>query len=92
MNTRQPQAFLALHENRLSIEVKAGENRGVTLKHDNVVRRWTGPLDLKQPVSVKRMLPLEREWKAKDLGVAAFVQDLASGEVLQAASLPLCML
>lgn len=89
---RQPQAFIALYESRLSTSVRAGENRGATSEHDNVVRRWIGPLDPKQEAVVKRTLPLEREWKAKDLGVAAFVQNLANGEVLQAASLPLCSL
>ena len=89
-NAKQPQVFLALYESRLSSQVKAGENRGVTLKHDNVVRRWIGPIPLQEAGMVARTLPLERDWKPKDLGVAGFVQDTASGEVLQATALAAC--
>ena len=42
---KRPQAFVALYENGLVTEVKAGENRGATLRHDHVVRQWIGPLD-----------------------------------------------
>ena len=89
-NAKQPQAFLALYESRLSTEVKAGENRGSTLKHNHVVRRWIGPIPLKEAGMLARTLPLERDWKPKDLGVAGFVQDTASGEVLQATALAVC--
>lgn len=84
------QAFVALYENRLSTEVKAGENRGVTLRHDYVVREWVGPIEVKGAAELRRTLALERDWKPQDLGVAAFVQDAAGGEVLQATALPLC--
>jgi hypothetical protein len=40
---KDAQAFVALFENGLATDVKAGENRGVTLHHDFVVRRWLGP-------------------------------------------------
>jgi len=85
------QAFVALYENRLSTEVKAGENRGVTLRHDYVVREWVGPIEIKGAAELRRTLALERDWKPRDLGVAAFVQDAAGGEVLQATALPLCV-
>ncbi len=88
---RQPQGFVALYENRLITDVRAGENRGVKLQHDYVVRQWIGPIDIPGAAQFKRTLALEREWKAKDLGVAAFVQDLASGEILQATALPACI-
>lgn len=85
---KQPQAFVALYENGLSTDVKAGENRGVTLRHDYVVREWIGPLDPAAPFT--RTVALERDWKVKNLGVAAFIQDLSTGEVLQATALAAC--
>jgi hypothetical protein len=39
-------AYVALLEDGLSTEVKAGENRGVNLRHDHVVRALAGPFDL----------------------------------------------
>ncbi len=85
---KRPQAFVALYENGLVTEVKAGENRGATLRHDHVVRRWFGPLDPALPF--RRVVPLEPDWNAQRLGVAAFVQDDASGEILQATALGVC--
>ena len=86
----QAQAFVALYEHRLSTDVKAGENRGATLRHDSVVRHWIGPIDLNRTQTTTKTLPLDRSWKAADMGVAAFIQDLASGEMLQATAMPLC--
>ena len=37
------QAWLAVSENGLTSEVRAGENAGNTLRHDFVVREWYGP-------------------------------------------------
>ncbi len=82
------QAYVALYENRLATDVKAGENRGVTLRHDYVVREWFGPIGVQGSGAFRKTLALEREWKTKDLGVAAFVQD--GGGVLQATALAVC--
>ena len=82
------QAFVALYENRLSTDVRAGENRGATLRHDYVVREWFGPLEVGGATQFKKAIVLERAWKAKDLGVAAFVQ--AGSELLQATALDVC--
>ena len=84
------QGFVALYENRLSTDVKAGENRGVTLRHDYVVRDWFGPLEVSGTAEFRRTLALQRDWKPRDLGVAAFVQDGAGREVLQASALANC--
>jgi hypothetical protein len=35
---RRAQVYLALYENNLATVVKAGENKGLTLRHDFVVR------------------------------------------------------
>jgi hypothetical protein len=86
--------FVALVENDLVTKIKAGENSGVTLKHDYVVREWIGPINLSGNASqttaaLSRAITVPAGANAKNLGVAAFVQN-EKGEVLQALSLPLC--
>jgi len=86
------EAWLAVYENALESKVGAGENAGKTLRHDYVVRRLIGPLapgrDLRAPL--RQTLALDPAWKRADLGVVAFVQDRASGEVVQAVQRPFC--
>ena len=84
--------YLALYENHLTSEVKAGENRGVRLEHDYVVRRLIGPLapDASGQLDIEQKLALDPAWNVKNSGVTAFVQDSASGDVLQALQLPWC--
>lgn len=84
--------FLALYENNLTSIVKRGENAGATLHHDFVVRQWLGPLALngKSPAAWRQEIKLNKEWNPESLGLAAFVQNTATGEVLQAVSRPLC--
>ena len=84
-----PQAhlYLAAYESGLSTQVLAGENRGRLLPHDYVALEWKGPYELG-----RRMVDLAYLPKAKpgDSGVAAFVQNRGSGEVLQALMLGVC--
>lgn len=84
--------FFALYENNLTSAVKRGENAGSTLHHDFVVRNWLGPFALngKSPTSWRHEIKLDKEWNPESLGLAAFVQNTATGEVLQAVSRPLC--
>jgi hypothetical protein len=83
--------YIALYENGLSSNVKAGENNGVVLRHDYVVRDWIGPITLSADGGniSSRVLSVPPLSIPKQLGVAAFVQNKA-GEVLQALALPLC--
>lgn len=86
--------FVALYENGLKTSVKAGENDGVTLRHDYVVRELIGPLNLSgdatgNKAALARGLKVPAGAVAKNLGVAAFVQS-DKGEVLQALALPIC--
>ncbi|MEO6024284.1 MAG: DUF1223 domain-containing protein [Burkholderiales bacterium] len=85
--------FVAVYENHLVSHVKAGENRGVRLKHDYVVRELIGPLkfDGQGKLDIKQTISLKPDWKLKDLGVAAFVQQRDSGDTMQALQLPICM-
>lgn len=80
------QTWLALYEDRLVTDVKAGENRGKRLDHDFVVRDIIGPLpaDARGLALIEHRFRLDPHWKIRDLGVAAFVQDIRSGDVLQA--------
>lgn len=84
--------YLAAYENKLASEVSAGENRGRRLEHDFVVREWIGPIgfgkDLK--LAEKRALPLAPGAESTHSGVAAFVQNRSTGDVLQALMLPVC--
>jgi hypothetical protein len=89
--------FVALYQNDLVTEVKSGENRGVTLKHDYVVRDWVGPIPLVSETKGRRdgratlskTFLMSTMTGARNLGVAAFVQS-DSGDVLQALALPVC--
>ncbi|MBK7768009.1 MAG: DUF1223 domain-containing protein [Sulfuritalea sp.] len=80
------ETYVALYENNLESQVRAGENSGKTLRHDYVVRRLIGPLvpDREGRVSLRQQIALEPAWKLADLGVVAFVQDKTTGEILQA--------
>jgi hypothetical protein len=78
--------FVALYENGLTTRVGAGENNGRTLRHDFVVHAWSTPGNL--PASGRlvttRYFSLPAAARLENLGVAAFVQNLQSGEVIQA--------
>jgi hypothetical protein len=84
------QLYLALYQNQLTSAVKAGENDGVTLHHDHVVRGLWGPWPV-SPAGAARSLRITPPKSAKlgQLGLTAFVQDSRTGETLQALSLPL---
>ncbi len=74
-----------LIENNLYSDVKDGENEGVKLQHDYVVRQILGPyFQLEKSQSIE----LPPEWKKQDLSIVAFAEDPQTGEVLQAVRLP----
>ena len=84
--------YLALQENNLQSIVNAGENRGEQLRHDYVVRQWLGPLKVGADgkINASHEIQLQPAWKQRDLSVVAFVQNSATGEILQALGLGLC--
>jgi len=83
--------YLGAYENKLVSEVKAGENRGKSLPHDYVVLQWVGPLEFKGgKLAQRHVLPLLPKAVPGHSGVAAFVQNRATAEVLQALMLPAC--
>ena len=88
---KRAEAWLAYTDGRLVSDVKAGENRGVRLTHDHVVRTLAGPFALDAQghldTAVRMPLPVER---GRDAALVAVVQDARNGEVLQTLSLPVC--
>ena len=87
--------FVAITQNGLSTKVKAGENRGETLRHDFVVRDLAMARDwmkgTAQSLTTTAEFAPRPDWKPDQMNVVAFVQNLRSGEVLQALSAPLCL-
>jgi hypothetical protein len=79
-------AYAALAEDSLSEHIRGGENRGKTLSHDEVVRAFAGPFTLPHADFELKVPP--RADRAHT-SVVAFVQDEASGDVVQALRLPL---
>ncbi|MGF6772749.1 hypothetical protein P3T18_005243 [Paraburkholderia sp. GAS199] len=83
-------AYLAVYENALSSQVGAGENSGVTLHHERVVRQWIGPVPLVAGnAQIRQAVHLDNA-PADNVGVVAFVENSATGDVLQVAELAAC--
>jgi hypothetical protein len=87
---RKLDLMIALFETGLVTAVGRGENGGKTLHNDYVVRelRRVGRLAPKGLPKTQHAadIGLEKEWDRGKLGVAAFVQDPASLEILGASS------
>ncbi len=77
----------AITQNGLGSKVTAGENRGEHLIHDFVVRDLAVSRGLGKASATFKP---RADWKPERMSVAAFVQNVKTGEVLQAVSLPLC--
>ncbi len=78
-----------MYENGLSSDVKAGENRGVLLRHEFVVRRWLGPFAFDSgALKIAKTIDLPADAIVQRAGVAVVAVD-DRGALLQAVSLPL---
>jgi len=77
---------VAITESGLMSRVKAGENRGETLRHDFVVRDMV----VAPALTATANFAPRADWNLERMGVVAFVQNTKTGEVLQALSAPLC--
>jgi len=82
--------FVALTDSRLVSDVKAGENAGVRLTHDHVVRALRGgiPVNAGGEVAADVTFPVPAE-SGSSPAVVAFVQNTDNGDVLQALAVPL---
>jgi hypothetical protein len=86
--------YLALTESSLVSQVLRGENSGVTLHHDHVVRAWVGPITLPalaagERFEVNQAVTLQAGWQRDQLALVAFAQLPGQGAVLQALHAPL---
>jgi hypothetical protein len=82
-------AYLALFENGLSSEVRAGENAGQQLRHDFVVREWIGPLPVGGGAKSSHIFA-QSDVVPENAGIAALVELADGSRLLQAVSRPLC--
>jgi hypothetical protein len=93
-------AYVAVYENALNSQVRAGENSGATLHHERVVRQWIGPVPLAAgSAHIHREIALDATdainaatspAQPGKFGVVGFVENAATGEVLQVAELATC--
>jgi hypothetical protein len=87
---RDARLYVAYADSGLVSDVKAGENRGVRLAHDHVVRalREAGAFDATGRLQASATLPRPREAGTHPT-LVAFVQRAGNGDVLQALAQPL---
>jgi len=90
LDAKKADVFVALYENKLVTQVKAGENSGRELKHDYVVRELFGAYQLDKQNAFSKNFTLQPEWKNKDAGAVIFAQDTNNGEILQSLALNFC--
>jgi hypothetical protein len=79
-------AYFAVTEDGLSSDVRAGENRGVQLRHEHVVRAFSGPLALE---GAQADWSLPADLRIAHATVIAFVQNPTTGTVAQVVRQPL---
>jgi hypothetical protein len=83
------QLLVALFENGLVTPVERGENGGRTLHNDFIVRRLEKAFSLEARAGARGQrtlsLAVRPEWKAENVGVAAFLQDQRSMRIHAAA-------
>lgn len=90
MDIKNADIFVAIYENKLVSQIKAGENNGRELKHDYVVREFLGKYELSNNNEFAKNFTLKPEWKGRPAGAVIFVQDAKNGEILQSLQLPFC--
>lgn len=83
--------WIAYADSGLVSDVKAGENRGVQLRHDHVVRAFAGPyaVDAKGDIAASVSFPRPAE-SGRMPSLVAVVQDAKSFDVLQTLTLAAC--
>ena len=85
---------IIITENNLRSHIQDGENAGLKIRHDHVVRHMTEPLkitgsddDSKQ--LIMRKINIDPEWKLTDMDLVVFIQNRINGATLQAIKMPL---
>ena len=82
--------YIAVYENNLKSSIVAGENQGVNAVHDYVVRALYGPFPITAQTEITKNFNLPTNFVGIDGGIASFVQDRKTGDILQALKLPFC--
>lgn len=84
--------YVALFENGLHSEVKAGENAGKKLYHDYVVRELAevGTVPRGKTLTRQIVIDIPSNSDPRRLGLAAFAEDAVSGATMQAMAVALC--
>ncbi len=94
IDAKNSDVFVAIYENKLVSQVKAGENSGRELKHDYVVREFFGAYQMNSQINnqneFSKNFTLSPEWKKRNAGAVIFVQDSQTGEILQSLALKFC--
>ncbi len=92
LDIRSAHLFVALYQNRLHSEVKAGENAGKKLYHEFVVRELKGPFPIAPGQSLRNELKFDLALygNAPSLGLAVFAEEPDSGSTMQAMAVALC--
>src|SRR6476646_11501331 len=81
---------LALVQNGLVSDVKAGENAGKRLQHDHVVRQWRQAVALDSSGAGPGKLSLALPADPGPLSIVLLAENARTGDVLQVLELPLC--
>lgn len=81
---------VALVQDGLVSEVKAGENAGARLEHDHVVRQWRTGLLLDTTGELRDRLRFVLPTDAGQVSIVAFAEDSMTGDILQVLALPMC--
>jgi hypothetical protein len=104
LDTQTSHLFVALYQNRLHSEIKAGENAGKKLYHkagenagkklyhEFVVRELKGPFAIAPEQSMRNKVEFDLTpyVDASSLGLAVFAEDPDSGSTMQAMAVALC--
>lgn len=85
----QPLLWLALYQDGLSSAVTAGENKGMTLRHDRVVRSLKGPWRMQESRFEGEVGVSLPQAEADQLGLVLFAESSSTGAGLQSLELPL---
>ena len=79
--------YLAVFENNIVRKIEGGENSGLTLRHDFVVRHWVQVTTMPSgEYKGVHQIVVDKGWNTSELGLAAVVIDPETGETLQALS------
>jgi len=83
--------YIAIAEDHLSSNISDGENKGLSLKHNNVVRKLIGPIKMegKQNIKINKKIILDKEWKLSNLTLVIFAEDNLSGTTHQSLQIAL---